>query len=248
MRDIALYKHWLKNMASGISQSIAMEEWLRSGILRISVDPSALERNIGHPPFYPFVGYANDADDVISLMESLRQLSSWRSDIEAGMLRSAVARVICTWHFDDSNALLAIRLSFRIGSVFGCVEVCDELAKRVPLLLASPAGVITGLSDMACGMGNLGQSLISLLVAQSVESRRLNYLPYLLTRLIESSVRADVWQQRELVLRLIAQYRESLISCGEAIDAIEALTDVVIASLRLLEAPLTEQHSEQVCA
>lgn len=245
MRDIELYDHWQRNMAIATPPSAAIEEWLRSGILRITTPITLTEDEVRQPPFFPFVGYATDPDDVLILMKSLRELASARSEHEATMLRTAVVNVISQWDFENPSLLSAIRLSFRIGSIFGCTEICDVLAGCARQLISSPVGVITGLSDMANDMAQPGRNLIILLLSQCAEQPQLNYLiPYLLTRAIESSVRADCREQRELVFGLMNHYGAKLNL--EAIDTIEALTDVFITQLRLseAEAPIDRLQAE----
>ncbi|MEF8732750.1 MAG: hypothetical protein V5B40_12865 [Candidatus Accumulibacter meliphilus] len=242
MRDTALYTEWWSGLQRDIPMSIALEEWLRSSLLRVTTVSSTGESAVGPQPFHPFATYVDDEEAVLVLMADLRDLSSLRSDLDATLLRTAVARVICSWEFADKTAVSAIRLSFRIGSIFGCAEVCDELAKRIPLLIASPMSVITGLSDMAVTFAKEGHDLLSMLVAESSESRHVNYLPYLMTRLIESCVRSNRSEQRDLVLGVIERYGDGLNLCGDAIDAIEALTDVFVSKLRLVEAALDAQQ------
>lgn len=246
MRDEALYSEWWDGLpADRPSRSAAIEEWLRSGLLRIT-RPDVSRDGSQRLPFDPFYAYAFDEENVLFLMESLRERAAARSDIEATMLRKAASRVVCSWDFFKEPSISAMRLSFRLGSIFGCTEVFDDLVMRVQTIVSSPVPVITGLADMAANLGKAGRCFVERLVAVSCESNSALHLPYLMTRLIELYSQADVNQQRDLVLDVVERYGHSLARCGDSIDAVEAVSDAFVASLRVIEGVLSPDQLKRV--
>lgn len=239
MQDFELYSEWRKQFSADANvAAIEMQDWLRSGWLRIT-SPTHITEHLDKPPFDPFGAYVHDEDSALSLMASLRNMSLRKSADDAIILRKSVSKAICAWNFSDKTSVTAIRFSFRTGSIFGCTEICDTLAGHAQTLVFSPQPVITGLADMAGYFGIEGRNLIERLVAASCESNNTSHLPYLLTRLIELCSQADVNKQRDLIFNFIEKYGPSLAKCHDSIDALEALTDIIVNGLRLIEGVLT---------
>ena len=247
MQDLALYSVWRKRFPADTAKAaIEIQDWLRSGWLRIAYPSVASSDSTAELAFDPFSAYAYDEDTALSLMAALRKMSLQRSADDAIMLRKAVSGAICAWDFLDETIISAIRLSFRVGSIFGCTEVCDVLTGRVQTLVSSPQPVITGLSDMAANLGAEGRCLVERLVAVSCEAREFSHLLYLMVRLIELSSQADVGKQRDLILDSVGRYGYALAKCGESMDALEALTDVFVSGLRLIEGVLTPDQLKRL--
>jgi hypothetical protein len=246
MRDMALYSAWRKRFpAESANAAVEIQDWLRSGWLRITYPSIPATDSTAEPPFDPFGAYAHDEDSALSLMAALRKISLQRP-ADAIMLRKAVSNAICAWDFLDETVVFAIRFSFRVGAIFGCAEVCDRLVGQAQTLVSSPRPIITGLSDMAATLGTEGRSLVERLIAVSCESYKVANLPYLLVRLIELSSQAEVGKQRDLILDAIEKYGYALQKCGASIDALEALTDVVISELRLIEGVLNPNQLKRL--
>lgn len=247
MQDTALYSIWRNRFPADTAKAaIELQDWLRSSWLRIAHPSIASYGSTTELPFYPFGAYAYDEDTALSLMAALRKMSLLQSADDAIMLRKAVSGAICAWDFLDEKIISAIRLSFRVGSIFGCTEICDVLTARVQTLMHSPQPVITGLSDMAADLGTDGRNLVERLVAVSCEAYKFAHLPYLMVRLIELSSQADVGKQRDLILSSVEKYGRALAKCGDSIDALEALTDVFVSGLRLIEGVLTPDQLKRL--
>lgn len=246
MQDKALYERWWEDMAASGAAASSIEEWLRSGLIRLTArtEPHGDER----PLFYPFTPYITGPDDVPRIVVDVMTIARLRSDRESRALRDAVVHVGAGWDFTDPDLCDAVRLSFEIARRLECVEICDRLCLRSMELLYAPERVLTGLADMASGMQPQGAALLDYLAHSLPDNDLQRLLPFFVSRRLELCVQTSLHDQRQLVFDVVTAHKQGLLECGDAIDAIVALTDLFVEMMRTRENAWTQEQTARLRA